>query len=115
MKTLAILVVAGLAAATIVLWQQLVVLGRDDFQIVWHAGAAYKVFTYGFPLRLNDCNRVLDGTVHPSPLQTSYRMAANFLFFFLVALGCLRIAKKVWKRYRPTLAPPKEQRRGDVS
>lgn len=92
--------VVAIAAAAIVFYQELEVLGRDDFRFVVHPSGVYKVFTYGFPFKVNDCNDVLDGLVHPSPLQTPYRKVGNFLFFFLLGVIGLRVVTGMRKQSR---------------
>jgi hypothetical protein len=101
-KRLIICVLSGLAAAGIVLFQQLRVLGRDDFRVVQHSTGAYKVFTYVFPFKVNDCNEILDGLVNPSPRQAPYRITGNVLFFFCLIVIGVRVGAWMWRLRRTT-------------
>lgn len=108
MKKLIVYGASALIALGIVCFQYLQVLGHDDYLIVEHSKGGYKVFTYGFPLQVNDCNDVLDGLVHPSPLQTPYRITGNFLFFFLLGVVGIQLFKRIRhsrQRARAALEP----------
>jgi len=73
--------------------------------MVEHSAGNYKVFTYGFPFEINDCNVLLDGLVYPSPLQTPYRIAGNFLFFFFLSFFAMRFIIWLWNRRRANRLP----------
>ena len=59
MKTLIMMSSALAVAGFIILCQQRTTLGLDEFQLIHHQDADYKVFSYGFPWRVNDCDRRL--------------------------------------------------------
>src|SRR3954462_14409899 len=61
-------------AALVVAVQPLLVYGGDDFTFTQDQ---HKLFTYGFPLRINDSPH---SSLHTPPSQVRLRFASNFAF-----------------------------------
>src|ERR1041384_1038344 len=97
--TVALILAVSFAAATVAT-QYLAVMGRDNFHLIEHDGQAYKLFTYGFPFRINDCNSVLAYKIHPPPQQTRVRIAGNFLFIAAAYLLAIQLGRKVLEKSR---------------
>jgi hypothetical protein len=68
-----------LLAGLIVFGQWFWMRAGDDFAVVQHEGNQYKVFSWGFPLRVVDCNPLL-GMATPET-EIPLRVAANLFCF----------------------------------
>lgn len=77
--------VIALLAAIAVFGQWLWTRGSDTFTLVQHAGRTYKVFSYGWPFPVVQCNAAL-GLATPEA-QVSSRLLGNWMTFVVIGFA----------------------------
>ena len=101
-KAISRLVAYLLVAVAVVATQWLWVRVGDDFEIVQRAGEYHKVFTWGFPVRVVECNPALD-LATPSqrvPLYVSGNIAIWVALIAITDLITKGFRTKHWRLFQ---------------
>ena len=89
-KTAVSILIATAVAALLVVAPRLWVVSCDNFTVV----GTHKVFSYGFPFRIVECDQTI--SIRTPAWQTPWRVAGNFVVFFLCGLILLGLVRRRW-------------------